>query len=187
MGEKRLPAQGREPLLVFERVKGTKVVTNIFASRARIARLLGCEPDLIHKTYQEKARKAVDPKIVSKGPILDSVEETVDLTKLPLLKHFETDKAPYITNGLVVCEEPGNLSYHRAMLHSKTGNCNSDAASRTVLSARSSSTLERRVAMRWLSPSAFGLCSLTLPCSPLGRAAARPDAPARRLGGAGRR
>ena len=115
-----LAAQGREPLLVFERVKGTKVVTNIFASRARIARLLGTVPEKIHQTYQEKSRQAVDPKVVSRGPVLDSVEEKVDLTKLPLLKHFETDRAPYITNGLVVCEEPGNLSYHRAMLHSKT-------------------------------------------------------------------
>ena len=115
-----LAAQGREPLLVFERVKGTKVVTNIFASRARIARLLGTVPEKLHQTYQEKSRQAVDPKVVSRGPVLDTVEEKVDLTKLPLLKHFETDRAPYITNGLVVCEEPGNLSYHRAMLHSKT-------------------------------------------------------------------
>ena len=115
-----LAAQGREPLLVFERVKGTKVVTNIFASRARIARLLGTVPEKLHQTYQEKSRQAVDPEVVSRGPVLDSVEEKVDLTKLPLLKHFETDRAPYITNGLVVCEEPGNLSYHRAMLHSKT-------------------------------------------------------------------
>ena len=106
--------------LVFERVKGTKVVTNIFASRARIARLLGTVPEKIHQVYQEKSRQAVDPKVVSRGPVLDTVEEKVDLTKLPLLKHFETDRAPYITNGLVVCEEPGNLSYHRAMLHSKT-------------------------------------------------------------------
>jgi 4-hydroxy-3-polyprenylbenzoate decarboxylase len=115
-----LAAQGRYPLLVFRRVAGTQVVTSIFSSRERIARLLGCEPSQIHRTYQEKARHAVDPKAVAKGPVLDSVEERVDLTKLPLLKHFETDKAPYITNGLVVCEEPGNLSYHRAMLHSKT-------------------------------------------------------------------
>jgi 4-hydroxy-3-polyprenylbenzoate decarboxylase len=113
-----LAAQGRQPLLVLERVNGTKVVTNIFASRARIARLLGCEIDRIHQTYQDKARKAVDPKVVSNGPILDSVEEQVDLTKLPLLKHFETDKAPYITNGIITAEN--NLSYHRAMLHSKT-------------------------------------------------------------------
>jgi 2,5-furandicarboxylate decarboxylase 1 len=115
-----LAAQGRYPLLVFKRVAGTQVVTNIFSSRERIARLLGCEVAQIHRTYQEKARRAMDPKPVAKGPILDSVEERVDLGKLLLLKHFETDKAPYITNGLVVCEEPGNLSYHRAMLHSKT-------------------------------------------------------------------
>ena len=112
-----LAAQGRDPLLVFNRVKGTKVATNMFASRARIARLLGTTPDKIHHAYQEKSRKAIDPKVVSSTPL---AEEKVDLTRLPLLKHFETDKAPYITNGLVVCEEPGNLSYHRAMVHSKT-------------------------------------------------------------------
>src|SRR5207245_1407111 len=87
-----LAAQGREPLLVFERVNGTKVVTNIFASRARIARLLDTIPEKIHQVYQEKSRRAVDPKLVSSGPVLDSVEERVDLTKLPLLKHFDTDK-----------------------------------------------------------------------------------------------
>lgn len=112
-----LAARGRWPMLVFERVGGTKVVTNIFSSRARIARLLGCEAAQIHRSYQEKARRAVDPVLVSATPL---TEEKVDLTRLPLLKHFDTDKAPYITNGIVVVEEPGNLSYHRAMLHSKT-------------------------------------------------------------------
>jgi 2,5-furandicarboxylate decarboxylase 1 len=115
-----LAAQGRYPLLFFRRVIGTSVATSLFSSRERIARLLGCDVAAIHRTYQDKARKAVDPRVVSKGPVFDSVEERVDLAKLPLLKHFETDKAPYITNGLVVCEQPGNLSYHRAMVHSKT-------------------------------------------------------------------
>jgi 4-hydroxy-3-polyprenylbenzoate decarboxylase len=49
---------------------------------------------------------------------LEVVEESIDLTKLPLLRHFETDRAPYITNGIIAAEN--NLSYHRAMLHSKT-------------------------------------------------------------------
>jgi 4-hydroxy-3-polyprenylbenzoate decarboxylase len=119
-----LAQQGRDPMLVFERVAGTKAVTGIFSSRARIARLLGTGVANLHKTYQEKARRALDPKVVSRGPVLDSVEEQVDLAKLPLLRHFETDKAPYITNGIIVCEGAsafsGNLSYHRAMLHSKT-------------------------------------------------------------------
>jgi 4-hydroxy-3-polyprenylbenzoate decarboxylase len=119
-----LAAQGREPLLVFERVNGTRVVTNIFSSRERIARLLGCEVSRIHETYQDRSRRAVDPKVVSAGPILEGLQERVDLATLPILRHFETDKAPYITNGVVVAEGPspftGNLSYHRAMVHSKT-------------------------------------------------------------------
>jgi 2,5-furandicarboxylate decarboxylase 1 len=119
-----LAAQGRDPMLVFERVAGTRVVTNIFSSRRRIGRLLGCEVSAIHRTYQEKSRRALEPKVVASGPILESVEEKVDLTKLPLIRHFETDRASYITNGVVVAEGEapytGNLSYHRAMLHSKT-------------------------------------------------------------------
>lgn len=119
-----LAAQGREPLVVFERVGGVRVVTNLFAARRRIARLLGCEPAQIHATYQEKSRRAVDPKVVATGAVLDSVEQKVDLKTLPVLKHFETDKAPYITNAVVIAEGAtaftGNLSYHRAMLHSKT-------------------------------------------------------------------
>jgi len=119
-----LAARGRSPLLVFERVNAGRVVTNLFGSRERIARLLGTVPAGIHQAYQEKSRAAVDPKVVSSGPVLDVVEEKVDLGRLPMLRHFETDKAPYITNGIVVAEGErpftGNLSYHRAMLHSKT-------------------------------------------------------------------
>jgi len=111
-----LAAQGRAPMLVFDKVGGTRVVTNIFASRERIARLLGTVPEKIHQTYQERSRRAVEPKIVSDTPLM--ADKEVDLTRLPLLKHFETDRAPYITNGLVCAEN--NLSYHRAMVHSKT-------------------------------------------------------------------
>ena len=115
-----LAAQGRYPLLVCDNVAGTRVATNLFSSRARIARLLGCDPGDIHKAYQQKSRRAANPKVLRRGPVLDIVEKRVDLSKLPLLRHFETDRAPYVTNGIIVCEEPGNLSYHRAMLHSKT-------------------------------------------------------------------
>ena len=115
-----LAAQGRAPLVVFENVSGVRVATNLFASRERIARMLGCEVSALHRAYQDKARRAVDPKVVSKGPVLDIIEDKVDLSTLPVLKHFATDRAPYITNAVVVVEDPGNLSYHRAMLHSKS-------------------------------------------------------------------
>ena len=45
-------------------------------------------------------------------------------TRLPLLKHFETDRARYITNAADRGEHPetgaGNMSYHRSMSHSRT-------------------------------------------------------------------
>lgn len=123
----RLAAAGRQPLLVFERVRGfgTRVVTNVFGSRARIARLLGAEPARLHEAYQARAHAACDFRVVDSGPILDSVEtRAIDLAALPLLKHFATDRAPYVTSGIVVAEHPetgaGNLSYHRAMVRSKS-------------------------------------------------------------------
>jgi len=123
----KLAAEGRHPLLVFERVSGLgiRVVTNIFGSRARIARLLGTDVTRLHETYQARARAMLEPRVVASGPVLDSVQQSgIDLGALPLITHFETDRAPYITNGIIAAEHPdsgqGNLSYHRAMLHSKT-------------------------------------------------------------------
>ena len=63
---------------------------------------------------------------VDTGPVLDQVTlgDDVDLTALPLITHFESDLGPYITNGIVVAEDPvtgvGNLSYHRAVVLSPT-------------------------------------------------------------------
>jgi len=123
-----LAAQGRDPVVVFERVTGVgaRVVTNVFASRVRVARLLGCTPREIHATYQARARAKVPPRVVGKGPVLDLVESgaQVDVGTLPLLRHFETDRERYVTNAVIVGEHPdtgaGNLSYHRSMPHSKT-------------------------------------------------------------------
>ena len=123
----QLAAEGRAPMLVFERVAGLRapVVTNMFGSRERIARMLGAAPASLHEAYQACSRKAVAPRVVASGPVLGEVEEkSIDLTTLPMLRHFETDRASYVTNGIIVAENPdgggGNLSYHRAMVHSKT-------------------------------------------------------------------
>ena len=123
----QLAAEGRDPMLVFERVGGlaTPVVTNVFASRTRIGRLFGVGPKEIHAAYQARSRQRVAPRTVESGPILDLVEQRdIDLARLPLIRHFETDRSPYITNSVIVSEHPdtgiGNLSYHRSMPHSKT-------------------------------------------------------------------
>lgn len=123
----QLAGAGRHPVLVLPRVRGldVTVVTNLFASRERVARMLGVEAGQLHASYQARARRLVAPRRVERGPVLDLVQEgaQVNLATLPLLKHFATDRAPYITNAVMVAQHPdtgaGNLSYHRSMLRSR--------------------------------------------------------------------
>jgi 4-hydroxy-3-polyprenylbenzoate decarboxylase len=121
-----LAAKGRHPLLVFENVRGlgARLATNMFASRERVGRMLGVDAAGIHQEYQARARQLMPPRFVDTGPILDSVQQAdIDLTTIPALKHFATDRGPYITNAIIIAEDPdsglGNMSYHRSMLHSR--------------------------------------------------------------------
>ncbi len=130
-----LAEQGRHPLLLFPQVRAAdgaagvvrgsaSTVTNLFGSRQRIGRMLGVDAAGIHAEYQRRARDLRAPQELASGPILDLVQQhNIDLHSLPLLHHFATDRAPYITNGVIVAEHPqqgyGNMSFHRAMLHGK--------------------------------------------------------------------
>jgi UbiD family decarboxylase len=124
-----LAAADRHPMVRFTAVEGSDhdVVTNLFASRLRIERMLGADPGRLHDRYQELASEPKPLHTVESGPVLDSVTSgaDVDLSHLPLLTHFATDRGPYITSGIVVAEDPeggaGNLSYHRAAIASRNG------------------------------------------------------------------
>ena len=123
-----LAERGHHPLLRFRRVAGAdrEVVTNLFASRARIGRMLGAQPGELHDRYQRLAAGAMPVAELDDGPITDRVDagDRVDLRSLPLLTHFATDLGPYITSGIVVAEDAGgghgNLSYHRSVVASPT-------------------------------------------------------------------
>lgn len=123
-----LAERGQHPLLRFTRVEGAdrEVVTNLFASRPRIERMLGAQPGELHDTYQRLAAGAMPMAEADDGPVTDQVDagDRVDLRRLPLLTHFATDLGPYITSGIVVAEEAGtgrgNLSYHRSVVASPT-------------------------------------------------------------------
>lgn len=122
-----LSRQGRMPLLHFRNVPslGVEVLANIFGSRQRIARLLGTNEKDLHLAYQAASRRSSEMKEVASARVMDEVIEggAVDLSTLPMLRHFATDGARYITSGIVVAENietgGGNLSYHRAMIHSR--------------------------------------------------------------------
>ena len=122
-----LEGQGRRPLCLFENVRGLglTVATNTFASRERIARFFGATQAGLHAAYQARAARMCAPQIVESGPVCDVVQQDgIDLHRLPLLKHFETDRGPYITNAVIVAQHPdtgaGNMSYHRSMVASTT-------------------------------------------------------------------
>ncbi|ETA49992.1 decarboxylase UbiD [Rhodobacteraceae bacterium PD-2] len=122
-----LAAQGRQPLLRLNKVAHLQspVLCNVFGSRQRIARLFDTDEPGLHAAYQKRSRAAMPSKVVDHGPVLEQVISgaDVDLNLLPMLKHFETDRKKYITSGIILGEDPdtgiGNLSYHRAMIHSK--------------------------------------------------------------------
>ncbi len=120
-----LAAQGRHPALVFEQVQGlqTPLVTNLFASRERVGRMLGGVPPAgIHAEYQARSRRLLAPREVGTGAVTEVVQsEGFDLGEVPTIKHFATDRGPYITNAVIVAEDRdggfGNVSYHRSMLN----------------------------------------------------------------------
>lgn len=122
-----LAAQNRHPAIVFENVAGlaTPLVTNLFASRERVGRMLGgVSPAGIHAEYQARSRRMQPPRVLPSGAVTDIVQEQVDLSTIPAIRHFATDRGPYITNAILIAEDPetgiGNASYHRSMLHSPT-------------------------------------------------------------------
>ena len=123
-----LAADGRHPLLRFTDVQGAghEVVTNMFASRRRIERMIGAEEGRLHQRFEHLAGDPQPLLEVDTGPVLEQVVtgNDIDLRDLPLLTHFATDLGPYITSGVVVAEDPvtrcGNLSYHRALPASAT-------------------------------------------------------------------
>jgi len=103
---------GKEPTL-FTNVDGRKVVMNILGSRDLLAGALGVSPEKIIE-YLSSCSAEGDVKLVKDSPTKE-ITGKPDLTKLPILTHFEGDGAPYITAGVVVSEYEGimNASIHR--------------------------------------------------------------------------
>src|SRR5687768_10895247 len=65
----------QRPVLLFENVKGTKfpVLTNLHASRSRLAQAIGCPPDQMLATYLRAMDKPIAPKTVATGPVKEVV------------------------------------------------------------------------------------------------------------------
>jgi 2,5-furandicarboxylate decarboxylase 1 len=117
----------RRPIMVFERVKGTSfpVLTNLHASRSRLAAAMGSRPEAMLQTYLAAMEKPIPPKVVSTGPVKEVVlrGDHLDLRAFPQIVHHEGDAGPYITAAISFAKDPTrgiwNCAYNRLMIQGR--------------------------------------------------------------------
>lgn len=115
------------PILFFEKITNLNipVVCNLLANRDRMALAVRTTTQNLHEDCLEILSKATQPKAISEGPVKEKThgKDAVNVSRLPILKHFEGDAAPYITGGILVARDPENgrynLSFHRMQLKGK--------------------------------------------------------------------
>jgi len=111
------------PILLFENVKNyeTKVVANVCGTRKRICSALNLDHDGLYRKLAEAWRSPKKAKIVRDGAVKEVTES--DLSKIPVLTHFERDAGPYITSAVIYARsvngEVENVSVHRLQVLDK--------------------------------------------------------------------
>ena len=111
----------------FNRVQACDmpVVSNIFSSRERIAKMAGASRRDFYMKWHDAQENMVAPRVVPSGAVQEEVYTgaEVDATTLPIAVHFASDAGRYISSGIVVAKDPDtgvyNLSYHRMQLKGK--------------------------------------------------------------------
>jgi len=85
--------------LIFENVDGydVKVVGGVCGTRSRILQGLGIEAKDLYTRLQQAIKNPKRCEIVEKGPVTEVIEEG-DLTRIPVLTHFNGDPGPFITS-----------------------------------------------------------------------------------------
>jgi len=114
----------RRPIVLFEKVKGTKfpVLTNLHASRSRLALAMNVQPEEMQRAYLRAMEKPIPPKIVSKAPVKEVVltGKQLNLYDLPQIIHHEGDAGPYFTAAISFAKDPSddtwNCAYNRLMI-----------------------------------------------------------------------
>jgi UbiD family decarboxylase len=117
----------RRPVLIFEKVKGSpfSVLTNLHASRSRLAAALGVEPTQMLPTYLRAMERPLPPTVVSRGPVKDVVitGDRLNLYELPQIVHHEGDAGPYLTAAISFAKDPTrelwNCAYNRLMIQGR--------------------------------------------------------------------
>lgn len=124
----KLEKEGRRrPVLLFENVKGTAwpVLTNLHASRSRLAAAINAAPERMLETYLRAMERPLPPRVVPTGPVKEVVArgEELDLRALPQIVHHERDAGPYVTAAISFAKDPAsgtwNCAYNRLMIQGR--------------------------------------------------------------------
>jgi len=124
----KLEKEGRRrPVLLFENVKGTTwpVLTNLHASRSRLAAAINAAPDQMLPTYLRAMERPLAPRVVATGPVKEVVKRgaDVDLHALPQIVHHDRDAGPYVTAAISFAKDPvsgtWNCAYNRLMVQGR--------------------------------------------------------------------
>ena len=114
----------RRPVLLFEKVKGTPfpVLTNLHASRSRLALAMRVAPQDMLTAYLRAMERPIPPRVVATGPVKDVVltGSRINLLELPQIIHHEGDAGAYITAAISFAKDPTgsgwNCAYNRLMI-----------------------------------------------------------------------
>lgn len=117
----------RKPVLLLDNVKGStfSVVTNLHASRRRMALALNTEPRNLQRTFLKAMEQPLLPVEVETGPVKEVVRTGADvnLLELPQIVHHAADAGPYITSAISFARDPEdgtwNCAYNRLMVMGK--------------------------------------------------------------------
>ncbi|HSF05237.1 MAG TPA: UbiD family decarboxylase [Methylomirabilota bacterium] len=115
---------GKRPVLLFERVRGSRfpVLTNLHASRSRLALAMSAAPADTLRTYLGAMERPVAPQVVTGGPVKEVVVTggQIDLGDLPRIVHHEGDAGVFLTAAISFARHPTaeiwNCAYNRLMI-----------------------------------------------------------------------
>ena len=115
-----IDALSERPVL-FEKVKESSisVVAGLVSSKELIARSLFLKKEQLLQKLSNAIRNPSPPSIMNKGECQEIVDETVDLTKLPIMRYTEKDGGKYIASAVSIIKDPElgrNMCFHRFML-----------------------------------------------------------------------
>jgi UbiD family decarboxylase len=121
----KLEREGRRrPIVICERLKGSKfpVLTNLHASRSRLALAMSSAPQDMLRTYLRAMDRPLPPTVVKTGPCKDTIVtgDRINLYDLPQILHHEGDVGAYITAAISFAKDPSgeswNCAYNRLMI-----------------------------------------------------------------------